>query len=82
MMSRMNSIQVRVQKEVCERLDGLIPYIADETDLGVSKGEVTRSDAIRLALDTGIDTLERRAMEMAARRTSTSWRTRQTPGRS
>ena len=66
-MSAMQPFQIRVQDDTLTRLDDLISYITSETELGRSKSAVTRSDVARIALDTGVDFLERRHQEVKAR---------------
>lgn len=76
----MSPFQIRIHDDVLDRLDELISYIRDETDVGRAKSEVTRSDVARIALDTGIDLMERRKAEAGARRSGME-RARATDGR-
>lgn len=64
----MAPFQIRIHDDVLNRLDSLISYVDEETDVGRSKNEVTRSDVARIALDMGIDMLERRQTETKVRR--------------
>lgn len=64
----LSPVQIRVHDDALERLDKLVSYVETETEVGTTKGRVTRSDAVRLALDIGIEVLERRAQETAVKR--------------
>lgn len=64
----MSPFQIRVHDDTLTRLDSLIVYVETETDIGTTKGHVTRSDTARLALDVGINIMEHRAQEAAVKR--------------
>ena len=62
-------ITLRLPGDVLPRLDALIPYVEDSTEMGRVKPTITRADVLRLVLDLGIDVVENRASmaEMADR---------------
>lgn len=59
---------VRIPRDLVDRLERLVDYVADSTEVGRIKPRVTRSDVIRHALDLGTEVLEHRAVMAAQAR--------------
>lgn len=56
-MATLRAIPVRLPEALVARLDALVPLLADEPELA-TKGNVTRSDALRLCVLRGLEVLE------------------------
>ena len=64
----LRSVTLRVPADLLPRLDALVSYVEESTEIGRVKPAITQADVIRHALDLGIEILENRATmaELAA----------------
>mgnify|MGYP001569832143 CR=1 FL=1 len=53
-------LTIRIPADVLGRLNDLIPWMEESTEIGRIKPSITRSDVLRQALDVGVDVLENR----------------------
>lgn len=63
------NLSIRVLKALVDRLDGLVPALADDPRMQVL-GKVSRSDVARAAMVRGLEELEREYREGGAARAS------------
>lgn len=69
-MSRTRTLRlltIRIPEDLLGRMDELVPWMTESTEIGRVKPSITRSDVLRHALDLGLDVLDaRRAMTAVA----------------
>lgn len=51
-------LNVRLPKDLCDRIDSLQPLLAEKPDIRLAGSGVTRSTVVRLALQRGLEALE------------------------